>query len=512
METLRSADPVRLGGYRVVGRLGRGGMGVVYLAENRAGDQVAIKLIHADLAADPEFSGRFRSEVERARQVPPFCTAEFIDADLDHDPPYLVTEYVNGPSLEEVVTEQGPLKGGALHSLAVGVATALTGIHGAGVIHRDLKPDNVLLPPGSPKVIDFGIARPFEATSHHTQTDVLVGTVPYMAPERFSEDPRTSVTAASDVFAWGCVIAYAGTGSTPFLGDSASSTAGRILTQPPRLDGLPESLRGPIALALAKHPEDRPSARDLLAMLVGEKAVPGARGNHRVLAGVLAGVLGLTAATGGYLLLRPDAEASAKSSTRAPTSGVSAGQPPASSAAQLVAPALPRDPAAATKPSTSQATPTITPRVSAPTSLPERRPDTVGPGALNPGGRNLALNSLASASSLETGQWSAAAAVDGDPLTRWSSGYSDPQWLALDLGRVWQLNEIVVHWENAYATSYRVQVSTDGTRWASVFSTTNGQGGTVTVDARKRPGRYVRVFCTERSNQYGDSIYELEVR
>src|SRR5689334_11506764 len=118
-------------------------MGVVYLAESDDGTYVAIKLIHATLASDPEFAGRFRSEVDRAREVPSFCTAAFIGADLEHDPPYLVTEYVDGPSLEEVVEERGPLRGGALDSLAVGVATALAGIHGAGVIHRDLKPDNV---------------------------------------------------------------------------------------------------------------------------------------------------------------------------------------------------------------------------------------------------------------------------------------------------------------------------------------------------------------------------------
>ncbi|WP_245665320.1 serine/threonine-protein kinase [Actinoplanes subtropicus] len=271
---LRRSDPEWLGGYRLSGRLGSGGMGVVYLAADRYGDPVAIKLVHAVLADDPEFLGRFRSEVNRARQVPSFCTAEVLDADLDHHPPYLVVEFVDGPSLTEVVKEYGPLRPAALHSLAVGVATALTAIHGAGVIHRDLKPGNVLLAPGSPKVIDFGLARAFEATSQHTRTDQMVGTVSYMAPERFTAEPAVAPTPAADVFAWGCVVAYAGTGRTPFHGDSPSATAAKILTQPPHLAGLPEPLRGVVELALAKDPAERPTAREILDLLLGNRPMP----------------------------------------------------------------------------------------------------------------------------------------------------------------------------------------------------------------------------------------------
>jgi hypothetical protein len=271
---LHRGDPERLGAYRLTGRLGSGGMGVVYLGLDPQGGYVAVKLVHATLAYDPEFRGRFRSEVERARQVPSFCTAEVLDADLDHNPPYLVVEYVDGPSLAEVVEERGPLKAANLQALAVGVATALTGIHGAGVIHRDLKPENVLLAPGSPKVIDFGIARAFEATSQHTRTDQMVGTVAYMAPERFASRPGTDLTAAADIFAWGCVVGYAGTGQTPFHGDSPPATAARILTQSPHLAGMAEPLRGLVELALAKEPEDRPTARELLDMLLGDRPVP----------------------------------------------------------------------------------------------------------------------------------------------------------------------------------------------------------------------------------------------
>jgi hypothetical protein len=265
---LRPGDPPRLGHYELVGRLGEGGMGSVFLARDPQGRQVAIKVVRPDLSHDDEFRGRFRSEVNRARQVPPFCTAEVRDADPDHDPPYLVVEYVDGPSLAEVVRRQGPLSPAGLHSMAVGIATALTAIHGAGVIHRDLKPGNVLFALGGVKVIDFGIARAFEATSQHTRTDQVVGTVSYMAPERFDAESSRTVGPAADIFAWGAVVGYAATGRTPFAADSPPATAMRILTQPPDLTGLTGPLRGLVERALAKEPGDRPTARELLDELL----------------------------------------------------------------------------------------------------------------------------------------------------------------------------------------------------------------------------------------------------
>ena len=261
-------DPRTLGEYELVGRLGEGGMGTVYLGRTRSGVLVAVKVVRADLAPGDEFRRRFRSEVARARQVPPFCTAEVLDADPDHEQPYLVVEYVDGPTLASVVEERGPLTAANLHSVAIGVATALTAIHGAGVIHRDLKPRNVLLAPGSPKVIDFGIARAMEATSGNTYAGQMLGTVAYMAPERFGPEADAPLTPAADVFAWGGVVAYAGTGRTPFAADSPTATAARILTQEPDLSGLTGALRDLVAHALAKDPGDRPSARELLDLLV----------------------------------------------------------------------------------------------------------------------------------------------------------------------------------------------------------------------------------------------------
>ncbi|GLY06830.1 serine/threonine-protein kinase [Actinoplanes sp. NBRC 101535] len=268
---LQPGDPRRLGRYEIVARIGAGGMGSVFLGRAPGGRQVAIKVIRPEFAGEDEFRGRFRSEVARARQVPPFCTAEVLDADPEHATPYLVVEYVDGPDLADVVKGNGPLAGGALHSVAVGVATALAAIHGAGVVHRDLKPRNVLFALGSPKVIDFGIAQAVEATSRHTRTDMMVGTLAYMAPERFDPETDHLVGPPSDVFAWGAVVTYAGTGRTPFAGDSPTMTAARILTQPPNLTGLPPALADLVALTLAKDPADRPTAHELLDLLLATR-------------------------------------------------------------------------------------------------------------------------------------------------------------------------------------------------------------------------------------------------
>jgi serine/threonine protein kinase len=274
---LRPSDPRRLGEYRLLSRLGEGGMGTVYLGRDLEGRPVAVKAIRPEHANNREFRARFRSEVQRARQVPSFCTAAVLDADPDDETPYLVVEYVEGPSLQDVVEERGPMAPGDLHSVAVGVAAALTAIHGAGVIHRDLKPSNVLLSLGLPKVIDFGIARALEATTKHTRPGRWVGTVDYMAPERLDPDVGP-VTPAADIFAWGGVIVFAGTGRNPFLGDTPVATAAQILTKAPELRGVPDSMIDLVRQAFAKDPGDRPAANDLLQQLLAVNAPhPGPR-------------------------------------------------------------------------------------------------------------------------------------------------------------------------------------------------------------------------------------------
>ncbi|WP_149261410.1 DUF4389 domain-containing protein [Actinomadura sp. K4S16] len=265
---LEKDEPRVLGPYRLLGRLGRGGMGTVYLGAEPDGRRVAVKVVNRELAGEPAFLARFRREVTAARRVHRFCTAPVIDAELDQDPPYIVTEYIDGPSLEKAVRDKGPLPGSDLEGLAVGVATALAAIHGAGIVHRDLKPANVLLSSTGPRVIDFGIARALDAADGPTRTGQFVGTPSYIAPEVLRGEP---VEQASDVFSWGCVVAYAGTGRPPFQGGTVAETFRRIEHEEPDLAGLDPRLRDVVAAALGKDPRDRPSARRLLTLLVGQE-------------------------------------------------------------------------------------------------------------------------------------------------------------------------------------------------------------------------------------------------
>ncbi|ASU83035.1 serine/threonine protein kinase [Nocardiopsis gilva YIM 90087] len=265
---LRTGDPHELGDYRIVGRLGRGGMGTVYLAEDASERFVAVKLIHPDLTDDEDFRRRFAREVQSARRVARFSTAGVIDAELESDPLYIVSEYVPGPNLSEAINTEGPMRGGTLESLAMGVAAALTAIHGAGVIHRDLKPANVLLSTVGPKVIDFGIARAMDDDGSVTRSSQLMGTPAYLAPELVTGG---EITPVSDIFSWGCLIAFAGTGRAPFDAQSVPAVLQLISAAPPNLEGLDPSLEDVVLQALEKDPAHRPTAQQLLNRLVGQE-------------------------------------------------------------------------------------------------------------------------------------------------------------------------------------------------------------------------------------------------
>ncbi|GAA4608067.1 hypothetical protein GCM10023195_31260 [Actinoallomurus liliacearum] len=269
---LRATDPAELGPYRLLGVVGQGGMGTVYLAASASGERVAVKVINVDFAQDPAFRDRFRREVAAARRVRRFCTAPVLDARVDEEPLYIVTEYVAGPNLKEFVRASGPMRGSSLDHLAVGVATALGAIHGAGIVHRDLKPENVLLSPMGPRVIDFGIARALDSVTEATRPGQIVGTPAYMAPEVIQ---GRRATTASDVFAWGAVVAFAGTGGTPFPGEGLPAVLYRIMHEAPSLNGLDESVRPLVERALDKDPARRPSAQELLTGLTGHaRAAP----------------------------------------------------------------------------------------------------------------------------------------------------------------------------------------------------------------------------------------------
>ncbi|WP_460863166.1 serine/threonine-protein kinase, partial [Nocardiopsis coralliicola] len=265
---LRTGDPRELGDYRILGRLGRGGMGTVYLAQTAGGRRVAVKLIHPDLADDEAFRRRFAREVESAQRVARFSTAGVIDARLDGEPLFIVSEYVPGPNLAEAIAADGPMAGGTLDGLAMGVAAALTAIHGAGVIHRDLKPANVLLSTVGPKVIDFGIARAMEDDGAVTRSSQLMGTPSYLAPEIIA---GREIAPPSDIFSWGCLVAFAGTGRAPFDAPSVPAVLHQISSMPADLEGLDDSLRTLVEPALSKEPAERPTAQQILNRLVGQE-------------------------------------------------------------------------------------------------------------------------------------------------------------------------------------------------------------------------------------------------
>ncbi|OCC08390.1 serine/threonine-protein kinase [Streptomyces sp. PTY087I2] len=258
--TLLGEDPRSLGSYTLESRLGAGGMGVVYLARTLSGRKVAVKVIRPELAQDPGFRDRFRREVAAARRVSGAFTAPVVDADPESDTPWLATLYVPGPSLAERVLSQGPLTVPEVRRLAAGLAEALRDIHRAGLVHRDLKPGNVLLAQDGPRVIDFGISRAADATQL-THAGTVVGTPPFMAPEQFRS---ADVGPAADVFSLGSVLVYAATGHGPFDGDTSHAIGFRVVYEQADLAGLSEELCRLVVPCLAKDPALRPTVEQLL--------------------------------------------------------------------------------------------------------------------------------------------------------------------------------------------------------------------------------------------------------
>jgi hypothetical protein len=258
---LEPADPRLIGPYQLLGRLGAGGMGRVFLGVSAAGRPVAVKVVHAELAADPEFRARFSTEVAAARKVSGLFTALVVDADVDAPVPWLATAYVAGPSLSEAVRDSGPLTAWSLLALAAGLAKSLTAIHAAGVVHGDLKPSNVLLAPDGPRVIDFGISQAAEVAPL-AQAGLVVGTPSYMAPEQAAGE---EVGPRSDVFSLGAVLAFAATGRKPFGVGPPAAVLERVVRVAADLEDAPAEVRPLIEQCLAKDPLRRPTAAELLA-------------------------------------------------------------------------------------------------------------------------------------------------------------------------------------------------------------------------------------------------------
>ncbi|HLQ57225.1 MAG TPA: serine/threonine-protein kinase [Streptosporangiaceae bacterium] len=267
MLPLRDTDPREVGVYRLLGRLGEGGQGVVFLAVSPAGSRVAVKLLPP--TTDPQVRSRFLKEVAAAQRVARFCTAQALDAGIFERRPFIVSEYVGGPSLVEVVEQLGPRSGAALERIAVATLTALGAVHAAGMVHRDFKPANVLLGPDGPVVIDFGLATVPGMTTTGLSGQVAIGTPAFMAPEQLAGE---RVTAAADMWSWGVTIAFAGTGQLPFRGESLTATAFAILHSDPNVGRLPEPLGSLVHRCLNKDSAIRPSAREALSELVAAGA------------------------------------------------------------------------------------------------------------------------------------------------------------------------------------------------------------------------------------------------
>ncbi|MCK7627328.1 PQQ-binding-like beta-propeller repeat protein [Streptomyces sp. RS10V-4] len=383
--------PEYAGQYRLEARLGSGGMGVVHLARSSSGLLLAVKVIHAEFAQDPEFRGRFRQEVAAARRVSGAFTAPVVDADPDAGRPWMATLHIAGPTLSDHVKRNGPLAPAEVRQLGAGLAEALRDIHRAGVVHRDLKPGNVLLAADGPKVIDFGISRPSDSEMR-TETGKLIGTPPFMAPEQFQR-PR-EVGPAADVFALGSVLVHAATGRGPFDSDSPYLVAYQVVHDDADLSGVPDALVPLVAGCLAKDPADRPTPGRLMELLRTDAPMTlpaAARPPGGALPETVPGAVRVPAQ---------------RQPARAETTHVRARTPgPAAAPADPAAPGIPRTPATPAAPGTPAAGPALP-------DPPEPRP------ARRPARSRRRLLGAAAALVLvlgAAGAWALTAGADDDP-------------------------------------------------------------------------------------------------
>ncbi|QYX78174.1 serine/threonine-protein kinase [Streptomyces akebiae] len=264
MQPLDVGEPTVVGPYRLLGRLGSGGMGRVYLGRSAGGRTVAVKVVHPHFALDEEFRARFRREVDAARRVGGSWTAPVLDADPEASVPWVATGYAAGPSLAAAVADGGPLPPHSVRVLGAGLAEALSAVHALDLVHRDVKPSNVLLTVDGPLLIDFGIARATDGTASLTSTGVSIGSPGYMSPEQIL---GKGITGAADVFSLGAVLAYAATGRSPFPGDSSAALLYKVVHEEPRLDGLEGDLRALVEHCLSKDPSARPAPDEVARTL-----------------------------------------------------------------------------------------------------------------------------------------------------------------------------------------------------------------------------------------------------
>ncbi|MCX3061264.1 serine/threonine-protein kinase [Streptomyces beihaiensis] len=323
MQPLQADEPTTVGPYRLLGRLGHGGMGRVYLGRSAGGRTVAVKVVHPHFALDDQFRARFRREVEAARRVGGAWTAPVLDADPEAPVPWVATGYVAGPSLTQAVggADGGESVDGArralpehsVRALGAGLAEALEAVHGLGLVHRDVKPSNVLLTLDGPRLIDFGIARATDGTASLTSTGVSIGSPGYMAPEQIL---GKGVTGAADVFSLGAVLVYAARGESPFPGDSSAALLYKVVHEEPELGALTGELRDVAAACLAKDPAARPAPREVARRLAPDGAA------RLVAAGWLPGPLVEQVSRGAVRLLDLEGDAPAGTSADAPADGV----------------------------------------------------------------------------------------------------------------------------------------------------------------------------------------------